>query len=128
MTMSFGSDDIGEPPFHAAEGDRAEDEHHHRHQARVGQVVPVEGPAPDQRPSEYVKNGQIFIGCEGNEEGLAYQIQRAGNHHFLFASDFPHEIGPDDILHEIEEVAEAPISDEDKRAVLRENAKRLYCI
>ena len=86
------------------------------------------GPAPDQRPSEYVKNGQIFIGCEGNEEGLAYQIQRAGNHHFLFASDFPHEIGPDDILHEIEEVAEAPISDEDKRAVLRENAKRLYCI
>jgi predicted TIM-barrel fold metal-dependent hydrolase len=32
----------------------------------------------------------------------------------------------DDILHEIEEVAEAPISDEDKRAVLRENAKHFY--
>ena len=44
----------------------------------------------------------------------------------VFASDFPHEIGPDDILHEIEEVAEAPISDADKRAVLRDNAKRFY--
>jgi predicted TIM-barrel fold metal-dependent hydrolase len=54
--------------------------------------------------------------------------QRAGNQHFLFASDFPHEIDPDDILHEIEEVAEAPITDEDKRAVLRENAKRFYQI
>jgi len=68
------------------------------------------------------------VGCEGNEEGPSYQIQRAGNQHFLFASDFPHEIGPDDILHEIEEVAEAPISNEDKRAVLRENARRFYQI
>jgi len=31
-------------------------------------------------------------------------------------------------LHEIEEVAGAPISDQDKRAVLRENAKRFYQI
>jgi predicted TIM-barrel fold metal-dependent hydrolase len=86
------------------------------------------GPSPDRRPSDYIKKGQVFVGCEGNEEGLPYQIQRAGNQHFLFASDFPHEIGPDDILHEIEEVAEAPITDEDKRAVLRENAKRFYQI
>ena len=50
----------------------------------------------------------------------------AGNQHFLFANDFPHEIGPDDILHEIEEVMEAPISADDKRGVLRENAKRFY--
>jgi predicted TIM-barrel fold metal-dependent hydrolase len=57
---------------------------------------------------------------------LPYQIQRAGNQHFLFASDFPHEIGPDDILHEIEEVMAAPISAQNKRAVLRENAKRYY--
>jgi predicted TIM-barrel fold metal-dependent hydrolase len=34
----------------------------------------------------------------------------------------------DDTLHEIEEVAEAPISDEDKKAVLRKNAKRFYQI
>jgi predicted TIM-barrel fold metal-dependent hydrolase len=86
------------------------------------------GPSPDRRPSDYIKSGQVFIGCEGNEAGLPYQIQRAGNQHFLFASDFPHEIGPDDILHEIEEVMEAPLRDEDKRAVLRENARRFYQI
>jgi hypothetical protein len=33
---------------------------------------------------------------------------------FLFASDFPHEIA-DNILHEIEEVNEAPISVDGKR-------------
>jgi predicted TIM-barrel fold metal-dependent hydrolase len=86
------------------------------------------GPSPDRRPSDYIKKGQIFVGCGGNEEGLPYQIQRAGNQHFLFASDFPHEIAADDILHEIEEVTEAPISAEDKRAVLRENAKCFYQI
>jgi predicted TIM-barrel fold metal-dependent hydrolase len=86
------------------------------------------GPTPEQRPSDYLKSGQVFVGCEGNEAGLPYQIQRAGNQHFLFASDFPHEIGPDDILHEIEEVAEAPLSADDKRAVLRDNAKRFYGI
>ena len=87
-----------------------------------------QGPSPDRRPSDYIKNGQVFIGCEGNEEGLPYQIERAGNQHFLFASDFPHEIGPDDILHEIEEIDEAPLSDQDKKAVLRENAKCFYGI
>ena len=86
------------------------------------------GPGPDRRPSDYIKMGRVFVGCEGNEEGLPYQIQRAGNQHFLFASDFPHEIGPDDILHEIAEVAAAPLTDQDKRAVLRENAKRFYQI
>jgi hypothetical protein len=48
-----------------------------------------------------------------------YQIQRVGNQHFLFTSDFPHEISPDDILHEIEEVKEAPLQDDDKLEILR---------
>jgi predicted TIM-barrel fold metal-dependent hydrolase len=55
-------------------------------------------------------------------------IERGGYQNYLFASDFLLEIGPDDILHEVEEVAEAPISDADKRAVLRENARRFYQI
>jgi predicted TIM-barrel fold metal-dependent hydrolase len=85
------------------------------------------GPPPDKKPSDYLKSNRIFLGCEGNEEGLPYQVRRAGNHHFLFASDFPHEIGPEDILHEIDEVLEAPeLSAADKQAILRENAKRFY--
>jgi len=84
------------------------------------------GPSPDQRPSDYFKSDRVFVGCKGNEEGIPYQVQRAGNQHFLFASDFPHEIGPEDILHEIREILEAPLTDEDKAAILRENAKRFY--
>ncbi len=52
-----------------------------------------------------------------------------GDGHFLFASDFPHEIGLQDILHEIQEIREFPgLSDIDKAAILGENAKRFYRI
>ena len=82
-----------------------------------------------RKPSEYLKKENVFIGCEGGEEGLEYQVKRAGNSHFLFASDFPHEIGPEDIMHEIEEVQEyAGLGDEDKTAILGGNAKRFYHI
>jgi predicted TIM-barrel fold metal-dependent hydrolase len=81
------------------------------------------------KPSEYLKRENVFIGCEGGESGLDYQISRAGNSHFLFASDFPHEIGPEDIMHEIEEVQEYPgLSAEDKVAILGGNARRFYRI
>jgi hypothetical protein len=55
-------------------------------------------------------------------------IERGGSQKFSLRQRFSHKIGPDDILHEIEDVAGAPISDADKRAVLRENAKRFYQI
>ena len=85
------------------------------------------GPAMERKPSEYLKSEQIFVGCEGGEDGLDYQIRRSGNGHFLFASDFPHEIGPEDIMHEIHEVREYPgLTDEDKAAILAGNARRFY--
>ncbi len=88
-----------------------------------------QGPTPSQKPSDYVKSERVFVGCEGNEEGLGYQVQRTGNGHFMFASDFPHEIGPDDIMHEIQEIREFPGLDEnDKAAILGGNAKRFYKI
>ena len=99
----------------------------HAYFADLNLLGKYQGPGMEQRPSDYVKRDSIFIGCEGNEEGLAYQVQRAGQQHFLFASDFPHEIGPDDILHEIEEVRECPgLGDQDKAAILAGNAKRFY--
>ena len=80
-----------------------------------------------RKPSDYLKNHNVFIGCEGGEEGLDYQVRRSGNTHFLFASDFPHEIGPQDIMHEIEEVQEYQgLNDDDKTAILGGNARRFY--
>jgi len=85
------------------------------------------GPGMEKQPGDYLKSDRIFIGCEGGEKGLAYQVERVGNQHFFFASDFPHEIGPGDILHEIDEVREYPgLTEEDKAAILAGNAKRFY--
>jgi predicted TIM-barrel fold metal-dependent hydrolase len=59
--------------------------------------------------------------------GSSYQVKRFGNDHFLFASDFPHEIGPEGILHEIEEVEEYEgLSDDGKTAVLDDNMRE-FC-
>ena len=85
------------------------------------------GPDPEHHPSRYALLDNVFVGCEGGENSLDYQIRRAGNGRFLFASDFPHEIGPADIGHEIAEVAENPtLTDEDKAAILADNARRFY--
>ena len=85
------------------------------------------GPSMGEKPSDYLKTGLVWIGCEGGEEGLAYQVERVGNQHFLFASDFPHEIGPDQIFHEIDEVRHYPgLTEKDKEAILAGNAKRFY--
>jgi predicted TIM-barrel fold metal-dependent hydrolase len=47
----------------------------------------------------------------------------------MFASDFPHEIPMDDALHEINEIEQRQdISDEHKKLILGENAKRFYKI
>ena len=81
----------------------------------------------EQKPSDYLKRDNVFVGCEGGEEGLDYQVRRVGNSHFLFASDFPHEIGPEDIMHEIEEVQEYQgLTEDDKAAILAGNARRFY--
>jgi predicted TIM-barrel fold metal-dependent hydrolase len=85
------------------------------------------GPTAEKKPSDYIKSGRIFFGCEGNEESLPYQVERAGAQGFLFASDFPHEIGPDDCQKEVREILEQDgLSDTDKQAILADNARRLY--
>lgn len=81
----------------------------------------------ERLPSDYLKNGRLFIGCEGSEASLPAQIARVGNAPFMFASDFPHEVSAADCLHEIEEIRESPqLTPADKAAVLSGNAERFY--
>jgi uncharacterized protein len=83
----------------------------------------------EKLPSDYFRNGRVFIGCEGSEQSLPAQIKRVGNELFMFASDFPHEVTADDCLHEIDEVLESnELSAADKEAILRTNAARFYDI
>ena len=84
-------------------------------------------PTLEKNPSEYLKSGRIFIGCEGNETGLPYQVERVGAQAFLFASDYPHEIGPEDCRREVQDIMQCEgLSDEAKQGILRENARRFY--
>ena len=85
----------------------------------------------DERVSDYVirnmREGRLFIGCEGGESDLAHVISRVGNESFIFSSDFPHEVNNKICMEEIGEVLESnELTDDDKAAILYRNAERFY--
>jgi len=41
-------------------------------------------------PSDYLKSGRIFFGCEGNESFLGRVVDEIGEDLFMFSSDYPH--------------------------------------
>lgn len=85
------------------------------------------GPTLKHKPSDYLRSGRIFIGCEGNEASLPFQVERAGAQAFLFASDFPHEAGPTECLEEIAAVrGSRALSAKAKTALLSGNARSFY--
>lgn len=84
-----------------------------------------------ERVSDYVtrhmREGRLYIGCEGGEPDLAHAISRVGNEPFVFSSDFPHEVNNDICKEEIGEVIESnELTEDDKAAVLYRNAERFY--
>ncbi len=85
------------------------------------------GLAIDKPVVEYFRSPRVFIGCEGNEEALAYAVQRVGPQAFMFASDFPHEISMDNCMEEIDEILErTDLGEDDKAAILGQNARSFY--
>ncbi len=85
------------------------------------------GDQPKKRPIEYLRDGNILIGCEGSEDMLAYGASRIGIEAFAYASDYPHEVDLPAAMHEIDEVAERDdLSNADKQAVLATNAEKFF--
>jgi predicted TIM-barrel fold metal-dependent hydrolase len=41
-------------------------------------------------PSDYLKSGRIFFGCEGNEAFLGRVVEEVGEDLFIYSSDYPH--------------------------------------
>jgi len=41
-------------------------------------------------PSDYLKTGRVFFGCEGNEPLLGKIVEEVGEDLFMFSSDYPH--------------------------------------
>ncbi|MBI2370020.1 MAG: amidohydrolase [Deltaproteobacteria bacterium] len=84
----------------------------------------VEAPVLKRKPSEYLKTGQLYFGCEPDEEMIAYVAERVGETQILYASDYPHWDMTFDSAHMIEKRSD--LSDGLKRRILSENAKRFF--
>ena len=92
-------------------------------------------PKIDLRPGEavsdylirHVRDGRVYVGVEGEEPDLAHAVRRVGAEAFVFSSDFPHEVNVETCAHEVAEVrANGELSDEAKRMIFYENARRFY--
>jgi predicted TIM-barrel fold metal-dependent hydrolase len=87
--------------------------------------------APGTKVSRYIRDliddGRLFVGCEGDELMLRQAVELVGSKPFIYSSDFPHEVTNETCKEEIEELLEYEgLTDSDKRAILRDNAERLY--
>ena len=76
---------------------------------------------------EYIRRGQVLIGCEGEDESMPYVVQRAGAEAFAYSSDYPHEVDLVDARRQIEETLErTDLTASDKAAILGGNARRFF--
>lgn len=82
-----------------------------------------------KRPSEYISEGDNFwVSPELGEKFLRYTIDAMGGaDRLLYASDFPHEPAPDDIIGDIPNLLNHPgYTDEEKQWILGGAARRFY--
>ena len=86
---------------------------------------------PGERLRDYLRrqlrDGRVFVGCEGDEPALATVVKEVGPNCLLFSSDFPHEVNNDLCREEIDELIEHDaLSDAEKAGILHANAERFY--
>jgi uncharacterized protein len=97
--------------------ERMDEEYEHR---------PFEAPLLTREPSDYFKESRMFFGVEPEEGPLPHVIQYLGTDQtLLYSSDYPHWDGafPNSTRKLVER---ADLSDETKRNILGENARRFY--
>jgi uncharacterized protein len=87
---------------------------------------PFEAPTLTKKPSEYLKSGQIFFGCESEEGTIPATIAYLGSDEtLLYSSDYPHWDG--DFPNTTREMMERDdLTETNKRNILGENARRFY--
>ena len=74
-----------------------------------------------------VQAGRLVVGIEGGESDLPYAVKVAGEHAYMFSSDFPHEVNVHTVRKEIRELQEnEALTEGAKQAILRSNAARFY--
>jgi predicted TIM-barrel fold metal-dependent hydrolase len=92
----------------------------------------IGGPKQGEKASDYFKTqlreSRIFVGFDCDDDGLGTAVAKGGRRSFLFGSDFPHEVfDAAKCRHEIDELLQREdLTQEDKEAVLGQNALRFY--
>lgn len=94
---------------------------------RVERAEAVTGRDRLHRLPELLGNGQILVGCEGNDGSLPHLAKRIGIQPFAWASDYPHEVDLEAAKVMIQETVDEPeLTAAEKAAVLGENARRFF--
>jgi len=75
-------------------------------------------------PSEYLRSGRIFFGCEGDEPYLGRVVSEMGEDLLMFSSDYPHADRTEGTARLLSERSD--LSTSAKKKILEENAQRFY--
>ncbi|MGE5219994.1 MAG: amidohydrolase family protein [Chloroflexota bacterium] len=75
-------------------------------------------------PSDYLKSGRIFFGCEGNEPFLSRVVEEIGEDFFIFSSDYPHADRTEGTARTLRDRGDIP--DSVRKKLLEENARHFY--
>jgi predicted TIM-barrel fold metal-dependent hydrolase len=86
---------------------------------------PHEAPLLQAKPSEYIRNGRVYVGCEPEESLIPLAAEWIGEGQLLYASDYPHwDMAWPKSVSAIRDRTD--LSEALKRKVLGENALRFY--
>jgi len=77
-------------------------------------------------PSDYLKTGRIFFGCEGNEPFLSRLVGELGDDLFIYSSDYPHADRTEGTARYLENRAD--LHEIARQKLLEQNARRFYGI
>ena len=79
---------------------------------------------PKRRPTDYLKAGNIYFACEGDEISLSQVVEILGEDHLMTSVDMPHEEDLDGAIKSVQ--GRSDLSDSLKTKILSENAARFY--
>jgi predicted TIM-barrel fold metal-dependent hydrolase len=92
---------------------------------RLAREVKVGGLKLARPLPDYFK--QLYLSIESFDPALLRAIEKIGVDCFMFSTDFPHEVGPADIIRELGAMqTRSDLSEKQRKAVLEDNARRLY--
>jgi len=75
---------------------------------------------------DLMQSDRLVLGCEGGEDQLETAIEYFGCAPFMYSSDFPHEVSIVTCKHELEELNELEISEDDKKLLRGGTARKFY--